>query len=165
MAAKERRILKRERRKHMPTMLKILNEMEGHLNLDGNKGQFNLKDSLNVVQEMFFRANSSITSKELTLFINHKLVPILKKMQERTIIQNNSIDELKEKVNSLWGYLRSQMRDMGMSSKLSMEKIQKEMIERSKIVVLKPPDRKSLEKQVESQDLSIPRIQYILNII
>ena len=170
MAAEERRVLKRQRRKKMVNVQKIHEYIESQ-NLQDSPltgetvPNISFKDSLNMIKEILDRGDKMVTSDELKLFISQHLRPVLNSMKSKRQTALSNFDDLKENIDDIWGDLHSKLRDLSVSAGLFMENLQVEIFSAAQSIKIPEKDSKQLEKAVAQQNLRSSMFQQSLYVI
>ncbi|OHT11261.1 Legume-like lectin family protein [Tritrichomonas foetus] len=144
-----RRSMKEERRSKMVNMNKYNEDATKHQNKLTGKEKYDLKDAFNLIREAELRGMKTVTIDELKSFINSYIETTIAKAMKKIDMAFEKFDETKLDMNELWGYLRSQLLDLGMETKQSLKKLEAECLTAAKTMKLENLNQETLQKSVD----------------
>ncbi|EAY15303.1 Legume-like lectin family protein [Trichomonas vaginalis G3] len=148
-----RRIHKRNRRANMPVSNQY-NKLSKELNrlLDENPNS-QIKDAISIIDEAASRMKSAETPQALGQFIIEKVNETIQQAVRKIEVAKSKYDETETDLDELWSSLKKQLLELAVETKISLENLEKEVLEAAKNLNLSTSNpielKKSLKHEVE----------------
>lgn len=150
-AKKTRRELKKKRRNNMPKMTNYSKESnENDLKLNGQT-KTDLHDAINIIDEAYNRGLETITLEHLDHYISDTVETSINKALSQIELAANRYTETQQDIDELWSSLRSQLLEIAIEERNTLEKIKQEVFELAKQMNLAKIDMNKVQQGLDSE--------------
>jgi mannose-binding lectin 1 len=132
-AIKRREAKQARRSALLPTMHQYLDIMKARDNrLDISSSPNGLKDAFAIIEEAAKRGMEAVTIDMLKVFINRYLQETLGVVGSKVKLAMEQFDDSRSEINEMWSYLRQQLLDLAIDTRLALQTIAEESVAAAK---------------------------------
>jgi mannose-binding lectin 1 len=156
-----RRLTKEIRRAKMKVTESYLTEKDRRKGVLTGESQ-ELADALKIIGESEKRSEQGVTTGELMKFVEGRITKTIEQASKKVTLAADRFDETRLDLTEVWSNLRSQIIGLAVEAQMTMNAIEKEIIQAAKYLKLSELEQRRVERVIRKE---APRGRYDLGTI